>query len=96
MIFPQLVEFSGQTHNIGPLWEKSLGGIHFSELEDWQAKDLLLKIQAAIKWIENKPEDFKGLEASNGWGTVESSLRYLKAVEKGCLEYPESFYHWSG
>lgn len=94
--FCALVEFNGQTHNTGALWKKALNGTHLSDFEGCAAKEMLPIVQSAIKWIERNPEDFKHLEAENGWGTIGSALRYLKALEKGCAEYPESFYHWSG
>ena len=57
---------------------------------------MLPHLENAIKWIEEKPEDFRELEPSNGWGSISSALRYLKQLRDGCKDYPNSYYHWSG
>jgi hypothetical protein len=90
------VEFNGQTYNTSKLWAKALGDRHLSTFEGWQAVDFIPELKKAIKYLEDKPDEFVHLEAANRWGTISSSIRYLRAVLKACEENPNCYYHYSG
>lgn len=89
-------EFDGQTHNTHKIWFKALGNIHLSDFQDKKASDIIPILNNAILYLASKPEDFRELEPSNGWGNIESALRYLRELRNACEDYPNSYYHYSG
>lgn len=43
-------------------------------------KDVIPHIQRGLKELRDHPEKYKPYEAKNGWGTVESTIRFFEAI----------------
>lgn len=55
-----------------------------------KAEDVIGPLERGIERLENNPSYFKEFNASNGWGTYESFLRFVYGVLRACKEYPEA------
>lgn len=78
------------THNITNMWEKAkvYDALYMSSGK--RAMDILPYLADGLKDMEEKPEEYKILNASNGWGTYEHALSFLKEFYNKCKEYPEA------
>jgi hypothetical protein len=50
------------------------------------AAELIPILRAGIAAMEDQPERFKPLSASNGWGTYDQFLPWVRAVLSACIE----------
>lgn len=53
------------------------------------AGDLAPHIAAGIKELESNREKYDSLSASNGWGTYDQFVPWLKELHQACLEFPD-------
>lgn len=76
------------THNLTPMWEKA--GIYDSlyNSDNCVAKDIVYSLEAGLKAMEDSPEEYKKLNPSNGWGSYEGAIRFLKNVLHECKKRP--------
>lgn len=54
------------------------------------AKQLGEAIEEGIKAMEADPERFKKFSATNGWGTYDQFIPWLREVVSACKDYPEA------
>ena len=84
---PSLEVWSGNhTSNTAAIWREA--GADLATFEGKTAGDCIEPLAAAIATIERDPERFRHHEPGNGWGTVESTLRFLRAIKAACARYP--------
>lgn len=88
-------DFNGQTHNTHVLIFQAIGRC-FSDFHGWTASDMIPPLRLGISRIEQDEESFRKYEPDNKWGTVESSLSYMKEVLSACIDYPNAKYEYSG
>lgn len=79
------------THNLNNMAEAV--GIYMylwrpEEIEVKQASELIKPLQDGIKELERYPEKYNAYSASNGWGTYEQFIPWLKQLLKACEENP--------
>jgi hypothetical protein len=71
-------------------------GCCFYELNQFIAEKMILPLRLGISRIEADPESYRREEPENKWGTVESTLKYMRAVLAACLNYPDAKYDYLG
>lgn len=81
------------THNLGrmadaagfykQLWKPE-------ETDVVTAGQLGVHIERGIAELESNPEKYKQFSASNGWGTYEQFIPWLRELLVACKEYPDA------
>ena len=54
------------------------------------AGDLIEPLRAGIKLMEDDPERFIALNPSNGWGSYDTFLPWLRTYLKACIQTPKA------
>lgn len=65
------------------VWRPEENGITLA----WQ---LIGPLRVGIEDMEKHPEEYKELDADNGWGTYDTFLPWLKEYLKACEENPSA------
>lgn len=55
-----------------------------------KAKDIIPVLKEGIKKLEARPEYYKKFDSSNGWGTYEHFVPFVKEILKACEENPSA------
>lgn len=79
------------THNLGKMAREA--GIYDAlwRSEKFQtAAELIPILRAGIATMEDEPERFKPLNASNGWGAYDQFLPWVRGVLSACIENPNA------
>lgn len=89
----QVVFDKNITHNLGrmaaeagfykQLWRPE-------ETDVVYASQLGFHIEKGIHELESNPEKYRPLSASNGWGTYEQFVPWLKELLQACKDYPDA------
>ncbi len=69
------------TSNTATMWRSA--GCDLAEFDGKKVHELLPSLDKAIKTIAENRVLFSNFEASNGWGTLDSTLRFLRAIRDG-------------
>lgn len=83
----ELASFN-HTSNTSVMWKEA--GCDLRDYNDKLAKELEPALHQAIIKIIEDPQKFKQWEPSNGWGSVKSTLGFLRCLQAACLKYPEA------
>lgn len=59
-----------------------------SEWDDYRCSEILPIIETGCTILRSHSQQFRQFEDAKGWGTVESTLKFLDDIHKGCEEYP--------
>lgn len=92
--FEEELYWANITHNLSDMAEAA--GIYQAlwrpdEINAKQAKDILdIILNGFCKLLKN-PDEYRKLEASNGWGTYENFIDWIFRYIKALSEYPESY-----
>jgi hypothetical protein len=78
--------WANYTSNMSPAWRAA--GVDIAEFDGKTAEEFGLALDRAIERIEAAPEEFKKFEPDNGWGSVNTMLRFLKGLSDACREHP--------
>jgi hypothetical protein len=78
------------THNVTPMWRKA--GIYEAlyESDGKQAGEILPMLRAGIVDMERKPNAYIALNPSNGWGSYETALPWLRKFTAACERHPKA------
>lgn len=74
------------TSNTAGMWDKA-----GATLRDWEgitASNAEPMLTAAIAEMEANPDTYRAMEPSNGWGSYESCINFLKSIRDACREHP--------
>lgn len=81
------------THNLGRmaaeaglygvLWEPEKNGVQ-------RASDMLLLLEMGLDRLEAMPDRLREMNPSNGWGSYEGLVRFVREVRQAVLEYPDA------
>lgn len=82
------VERYNHTSNTANMWREA--GCDLAAYDGKLAKELEPALHNAIIQIIETPQKFKEMEPSNGWGTVKSTLAFLRNIQEECLRHPEA------
>ena len=81
---------SNITWNVRKLIFESSGWDIKNEASNGAIFQWLEKIKRGASELSNHPEKYKHMEAANGWGTVEGTLRFYK----DCIREAEQWITW--
>lgn len=71
------------TYNVGDLI-RTCTGLTWKNCEDnGYVKDVIPYIEKGLKELEQHPEKYKHLEAPNGWGTIDGTIRFFNKLIDG-------------
>lgn len=80
------------TSNVACMWNEA-----GAPLRDWAydkahgpASELATKLGDAIATMEREPEKYRAMAPSNGWGSYEGCLAFLKRLRSACLQHPNA------
>lgn len=68
------------TYNVGELIRESTGLPWVNEANNGFAKHVIIRIERGLDELQNHPEKYKPLESSNGWGTIEGTIRFFEEI----------------
>ncbi len=85
----QVCEIGDVTYNNGDIFDLALG-MSFSALDTMKAEDALPLLRAAIERMETPAlrNEFLALEPSNGWGSFDDALDFLRRLQVECAKHP--------
>lgn len=69
---------NNHTSNTRPIWEAA--GCSIADFHDKPVTEIVPALRTAIDEIAANPEKYRHMEPANRWGTVESTLGFLRAV----------------
>jgi hypothetical protein len=85
---PNEVFSVNHTSNTSRMWAEA--GCDLAEFDGKTGRELGASLREAIATIEEQPGKYRSLEPSNGWGTYESTLRFLRRILCACADYPDA------
>jgi len=76
------------THNVSNMWREA--GVYDSlyESHGQKASQHIDKLERGLELMLNHFEEYKRLDASNGWGKAEHAIAFLYFTLKAFREYP--------
>ena len=77
---------ANHTSNTAGMWRKA--GCDLASYNGKLASQLAGELGPAILKIELNPVAYREFEPDNGWGTVLSTLSFLREIYSACLEHP--------
>jgi hypothetical protein len=87
------VHWQNITHNLGRMADEA--GFYKQlwrpeETDVVYASQLGIHLEKGIKELESNPAKYKQFSASNGWGTYEQFIPWLKELLQACKDHPDS------
>jgi len=79
------------TSNVACMWREA--GCDLKELKDKKAADCIKPLCDAINRMLSDPDKYKAMNPSNGWGSYEGCIDFLKACHDACMSDPDSLVH---
>jgi hypothetical protein len=76
------------TSNVARMWRAA--GIDLSEVDGEPAGEWLPKLRDAIRNMKADPEKYRLMNPSNGWGSYETCLEFLTALERDWAAHPKA------
>lgn len=81
------IDVCNYSYNVSPMFKKA--GLNFVELNERNATEVSRILTDVIIRMTEKPNDYRELNPSNGWGTYEGAIGFLAKIIKQCLLYPQ-------
>lgn len=82
-----VVDIGNHTSNTNAMWFKALG-YSLSDLDGRIAGEVISDLRKAIAHMQDNGNEYIVLNPSNGWGTYETALQYLKSILDACINHP--------
>ena len=78
------------THNLVSMWQEA--GVYSAlyESDGARAGNLLDALRIGLADMTNRPEAYRALSPSNGWGSYEGAVDFLESLIRKCTEFPEA------
>lgn len=76
------------THNVAAMFKEAGAYEILWHGDGKSATEALPILKEALRRMQSSPEHFAKFNASNGWGTYEQSVSWLKSVIEGCEYNP--------
>lgn len=83
---PVSVWEANHTSNTAAMWRKA--GCDLAELHGREATDVAPLARAAIRAILDDLVEYSKLNPANGWGSVDSCVRFLESIADACEAHP--------
>ncbi len=86
------------THNLGAMADKA--GLYQclwrpEEIGITKARQLIQPLQEGLQRLLDEPERFKALNPTNGWGSYEGLISFVREYLRACEESPDADVHVS-
>jgi hypothetical protein len=78
------------THNVGPMYQLTLGMTLGAYLEGKTAAEALPKLRAMVADMEDRPAVYLALNPSNGWGSYDTLLPGLRELIAAAAAHPKA------
>lgn len=77
------------THNLAPMWQAA--GVYDAlyESDGKKAKDVIPVLEKGLAEMKARPNFFKTLDSSNGWGTYKNAVPWLERLIEEMKKYPD-------
>lgn len=76
---------ASHTRNTGPMWSDALGDTLRNTIDNTpDLSELEVKLAEGIRKMEANPEKYRAMNPSNGFGTYESALAFLREIHQMC------------
>jgi len=86
---PKAVFDRNHTSNTASMWREA--GCDIAEFDGRPAREFAVALAEAIQDISGNPDYWQRHHApSNGWGTVDTTLRFLSDLLVGCTLHPDT------
>lgn len=79
---------ANHTSNTACMWYEA--GCDIASFDGRCAKDLAASLRPAIDAMEADPGKYEPMEPENGWGSYESTLRFMRKILDACDEHPNA------
>lgn len=76
------------TSNTAPMWR--LAGAEIADMDGKLAGECTPALEHAVTELTTRPEAYRHLDATNRWGTVETTLRFLRDILEACRSAPKA------
>ena len=76
------------TSNTAVMWREA--GCDLAEYNGRPAAELVAPLELAVADIEFRPGHYAQWNPPNGWGSVETTLEFLRDIRDGCLAHPQT------
>lgn len=76
------------TSNTVAMW--TAAGCDIAAFDGKQASELMMPAYDAMTMLALRPDAYRHMEPGNGWGTVESTKDFLRAIAEACKKYPRT------
>lgn len=80
------------TANVFPMWEKANIDKLIYSYEPLLAQDMIGPLEDGLEVMLADREGFEELNPSNGWGSYDGAVRFLKRLIAACREHPDAVY----
>lgn len=78
------------THNVLPMWRAAGVAEALYDSHGHQAREYLDVLRAGIKNMEDEPAKYQALNPSNGWGSYDTALPWLREWLIECVKHPDA------
>lgn len=85
---PAVLFSTNITHNLGPMWREAGVRDALYESNGKPAADVIPALAEGVAAMSRDPARFRKFNASNGWGTYDDALPWLRNVLAACKEHP--------
>lgn len=76
------------TSNVGPMWRKA--GADLADFHGENAGAMARVLDAAIGKMTAYPDEYRALNPSNGWGTYEGCVEFLRELRDEFTRHPNA------
>lgn len=80
----QVVDCGNYTWNCSMMLVKATGGKSLNKFSGMFCADVIVELGKAIKEIKNNYEEYSKMNPENGWGDIDSWLRFLDNIVDEC------------
>jgi hypothetical protein len=85
---PVEVSWLNHTSNTAAMWRAA--GCDIAECDGRPAANFAEGLASAIEAIESDPDRYRQYEPPNGWGTLETTLKFLRDLLHACQCHPRT------
>jgi hypothetical protein len=92
-VMPTAVYTANVTHNLGKMAEEAGIYQHLWEPDEiavTKAEQLIEPLTKGLELLESDPARFEALNPSNGWGSYEGLVRFVRGYLEACKEHPDA------
>lgn len=82
------VYWRNHTSNTAIMWREA--GCDIADFEGAKASDFAVSLARAIGNIEATPDHYARWNPPNGWGSVDTTLDFLRALQTACELHPST------